>query len=137
MIKETVTYTNFDGDEVQSDLYFNMSKMEILTLGVQEISGRLQKMVQEKDILKILEYTKDIVHDAYGERSEDGKRFVKNAEILERFKSSPAYDEFLFSIVTDAEKQTKFIRALFPEEVIQAMSERIKAGLDKVNKETI
>lgn len=137
MIKETVTYTNFDGDEVQSDLYFNMSKMEILTLGVQEISGRLQKMVQEKDILKILEYTKTIVHDAYGERSEDGKRFVKNAEILERFKSSPAYDEFLFSIITDADKQTKFIRALFPEEVIKAMSDRIQAGIDKVNKETI
>lgn len=137
MIKETVKYENFDGEQVETDLYFHMSKMEILAVGVNNLAGSLDKIVKEKDIQKILEEVKKIVHGAYGERSEDGRRFIKNEEVLDRFKASPAYDEFIFTILTDHNKASRFINAIFPEEVLQSMNQRMADGLSKLNKSEV
>lgn len=137
MIKETVKYTNFNNEEVESDIYFNMSKMEILDLGVDNFAERLNRIAKERDARNVLEEVKYIVHAAYGEKSEDGKRFVKSEEILSKFKSSPAYDEFLFTLLTDVDKASAFINALFPEEVLDKMKARVEEGVKKVEKQSI
>lgn len=130
MLKQTVEYTNLEGDKVETDLYFNISKMELIEIGLDTFVERIKVMSQEKNALGILKELKEFVHAAYGEKSEDGKRFVKSAERLERFKSSPAYDEFLFGLATDVQKSVSFVNGLFPPEYL----EEIKSRIDSANK---
>lgn len=130
MLKQTVEYTNFEGVKVESDLYFNINKLELLEIGLDTFVERIKKMSQEKDALGILKELKEFVNTAYGEKSEDGKRFVKSTEMLERFKASPAYDEFLFGLATDVQKSVAFVNGLFPEEYLA----EIKARIDSANK---
>lgn len=140
MIKETVKYTNLNGQEAETDLYFNMGKMEILEIGIGNLGETLAKITKEKNNQQVLKYFKKIVHMAYGERSEDGKRFIKNEEVLDRFKSSPAYDEFLFGLLMDESRAVKFVNGLFPKEVIEEMHGQIageKSAETGVVKETL
>ena len=128
MLKQTVEFTNLDGEKVQTDLYFNVSKMELLEIGLDTFVDRIKRMSQEKNALGILKELKEFAHMAYGEKSEDGKRFVKSIESLERFKSSPAYDEFLFTLVTDVQKSVSFVNGLFPDEYIEEIKSRVEAA---------
>lgn len=130
MLKQTVEYTNFEGVKVETDLYFNINKLELLEIGLDTFVARIKRMSQEKDALGILKELKEFVNAAYGEKSEDGKRFVKSTEMLERFKASPAYDEFLFGLATDVQKSVAFVNGLFPEEYLA----EIKSRIDSANK---
>ena len=130
MLKQTVEYTNLEGVKVETDLYFNISKIELLEIGLDTFVERIKKMSQEQNALGILKELKEFVHTAYGEKSDDGKRFVKSIDMLERFKASPAYDEFLFGLATDVQKSVAFVNGLFPDEYL----EDIKARIDSANK---
>ena len=84
MIKKTVTYIDFNGNERTEDFYFNLTQVELaeMDLGITGVSGgllgMLQKIVAEKDQRQIVEYFKKIVLMAYGEKSVDGRRFTKS-----------------------------------------------------------
>lgn len=52
---------------------------------------------------------------AYGKRSEDGMKFVKNAQVLSDFKSSVVYDAFVEQMVGDQQEMIKFIQQLLAQ----------------------
>ena len=53
--------------------------MEMSTDG--GLSKMLEKIVAEKDIKRIVEIFKDLILKSYGEKSPDGRKFVKSKEI--------------------------------------------------------
>lgn len=133
MIKETVKYKDFNGNEVSTDLYFNLSKMEIVEIGVNEFAERLQTIINSSNGPEVLKEFKKFIADAYGIKSDDGKRFVKNDEVRANFIDSAAYDEFMFKLMTDAAFASKFVNNLIPKETM----EEIKAGIDKINADDV
>lgn len=52
---------------------------------------------------------------SYGKRSEDGMKFVKNAQVLSDFKSSVVYDAFVEQMVGNQEEMIKFIEQLLAQ----------------------
>lgn len=132
MIKETIKYTTFDGLDAESDLYFNISKVDLMHMSVDRLAEKLERMSKEKNVKEIFNQVEEILRMSYGERSEDGKYFKKGDEIFERFRSSAAYDEFVFTLISDSKRFTAFIQRLFPEEVLSAMAARLEAGAKEV-----
>ena len=52
MIKETITYTDYNGTERTEDFYFNMTKTELLRMEQDKsgsFSGVLEKFIKAKD----------------------------------------------------------------------------------------
>jgi hypothetical protein len=122
MLKKTISYTDFDGNERKEDFYFNLSKAEIMEMeyGVTGgLASMLEKIVQANDNVKIISVFKDIVCKAYGEKSVDGKRFIKNPELLESFTQSEAYSELFMELATDAGKASEFINSILPANMPQ------------------
>lgn len=120
MLKKTVTYTNYNGVEITEDFYFNLTKAELMEMEL-SVSGGLtetiKKIVAAQDGPAIIKIFKELVLAAYGEKSPDGKRFIKNEAIREAFEQSPAYSEIFMELATNDEAAAAFINGIAPADV--------------------
>ena len=81
MLKKTITYEDFNGDKVSEDFFFHLSKAELVELELSHkggLSEALKRIVESEDGKAIIAEFKNIILSSYGQRSDDGKRFVKN-----------------------------------------------------------
>lgn len=128
MIKHTSTYTDFNGVERTEDFYFNLSKNEILQweYGVENgLTTILDKIVKAKDGPQIIEYFKELILKAYGEKSDDGRRFIKSEEISTAFSQTPAFDELYIKLFTDSDFAADFVKGILPEDFGDDYSEAL------------
>lgn len=118
MIKQTVNYKDFNGVERTEDLYFNLSKKELIDMEFSKtsFSQKIKSIVDSNDNRKIFKLFEEIVEKAYGVKSPDGKYFTKNKEELYKFKSSAAYDVFFMQLLQDEKAAVAFVNGLLPKE---------------------
>ena len=122
MLKRTITYTDFNGDEVKEDFFFHLSKAELVELEVSHQGGlsvAMQKIIDSNDGKAVIAEFKHIVLMAYGQRSEDGKRFIKNQTLRDEFESSEAYSTLFFELVTDADAAATFMNGIIPTGLVE------------------
>ena len=118
MLKKTVTYTDYNGSERTEDFYFNLTKAEIMEMELTTVGGlsaMIEKIVAAKDGPTIIKTFKDLVLKAYGEKSADGRRFIKSPEIAEAFSQTEAYSQIFMELATDDEAAAKFVNGVIPE----------------------
>lgn len=115
MIKETIKYVDYNGEEREEDFYFNLSRAEIIKLNYSHEGGleeMISKIIKEKDVSKIYKLFTDILFMAYGEKSLDGKRFIKSEELSNAFIQTEAYSELVMKLIQDADYSAKFINGI-------------------------
>lgn len=117
MLKKSLKYTDFDGNERTEDFYFNLTKAEVTEMEMSTEGGltrMLEKIVAEKDSKRIIEAFKDLILRSYGEKSPDGKRFVKNQELRDAFSQTEAYSDLFMELATNAEAAAAFVAGIIP-----------------------
>ena len=126
MLKKTITYTDYNGVERTEDFYFNLSKAEVMEMDMSTAGGlaeRIQRIVSTQDAPAIIKIFKDLVLDAYGEKSLDGKRFLKVDENGNRlsvaFSQTEAYSQLFMELATDADAAAKFVNGIVPADMAQ------------------
>ena len=135
MIKKTVTYIDFNGNERTEDFYFNLTQFELaeLDLGVSGVGGGLlgllKQIVREKDQRRIVEYFKKIVLMSYGEKSVDGRRFTKSEEIRNGFAPTQAFSKIYMELAQDADAAAAFVNGIMPEEVVEEAKKMSKKDI--------
>lgn len=132
MLKRDIKYEDFNGVEVVEPFYFNLTRSEIVTLEVEETEGlraMLQKMIDSQDNKNIWAKFKEIILLAYGEKSEDGKRFVKNDEIRENFSQTAAFDALLTELISNEEAASVFIIGIMPKDLAAKVDQDKPVGL--------
>jgi len=132
LLKKTITYTNFNDEEVSEDFYFHLSKAEIVELEMSEeggLSEALKKIIDSKDGKEIIARFKEIILGSYGHRSDDGKYFVKNDTIRQEFESSEAYSVLFMELVTDAGKAAEFVNGIIPKGMAEEAAKVTRAQL--------
>lgn len=125
MLKKTIKYTDFSGEEVEEDCYFNLSKAELAEMELSQKGGMadyLKEIVASNDGKAIITTFKEILLKSYGKRSDDGRRFIKNQQIREEFESSEAYSTIFMELVTDAEAAAEFINGIVPVGMTEEMA---------------
>ena len=99
MLKQRVKYEGFDGEIVEEDLYFNLTRMDLIELNdryeSKDMAAYMDKIVKEKNIKELYKVLKDIVLMAYGTKSEDGKRFIKSQTVKDEFAESLAFSQLI------------------------------------------
>lgn len=131
MQKLTVQYQNFDGDLETEDLYFNLNIRELQEMEEWEIplTERIAKLTKTKNGTDAFNLMRDIIETAYGERSADGKRFVKNPEIRKNFTEGLAYDEVIMMFLEGSLDLGKFIEGLLPKKVFEMAKKNTKSDV--------
>lgn len=118
MIKWPITYTDYNGEERTEDFYFNLNKAEVMEMNLSANGAYgeyLQRIVDQRDGKSIAEEFKRLIVKSYGEKSDDGKRFVKNDDLAEAFTQTEAYSELYIQLATDPDAATKFIEGVLPK----------------------
>lgn len=123
MLKRTITYTDYNGVERTEDFMFNLNKSELTTMEMSHEGGlqqRLKTMIDKKDAPEIMKMFRSLLRAAYGEKSEDGRRFMKSEEISTAFEQTEAYNIIFMELCTDAKKAAEFVQAILPEDLREA-----------------
>jgi len=119
MLKKTIKYRDFDGNERDEDFYFNLSKAEVMVLEMGVAGGMaamLKGIIRSQDSKQIIEKFKEIILMSYGEKSPDGKRFIKSPELSKAFEETEAYSELFVELATNAEAAADFVNGIIPKE---------------------
>ena len=129
MLKKTIKYTDYNGKERVEDFYFNLSKAELTEMELSTTGGygeMLIKIAEADEHTKIVPIIKEIILKSYGEKSEDGKRFIKSKELSNAFSQTEAYSELFMEISTQAGASAAFVNGIIPNDVQQQVESQNK-----------
>ena len=126
MIKRTVTYEDYNGEKRTETFYFHFTEAEILDMEMSTEGGfaeRIQRIIDAKDQSALMKLIKKFVIDAYGVKSDDGKRFIKNDEVKAAFLECPAYSDIFMDMVTDDKLAAEFVNGVVPKNMKNRFAE--------------
>lgn len=138
MLKITETYVDFNGVERKEDFHFNLTQAELMDMElgldgsmIGSMSSVLKKIVAAKDTRSIMKIFKQLVSKAYGVKTEDGKRFVKNDEVRAAFEQHPAYSQIYMRLATNDKEASDFVLGILPKDISEKVQkEDLKAFMD-------
>ena len=125
MLKKTITYTDYFGLERTEDFYFHLTEAELMKMQLSSYGGlaeQLKAIIDAKDAPTIVKIFEDIILNAYGQKSEDGRRFMKSEEIKNSFKETEAYSKLFVELTTDADAAAKFVNGIIPADKQEALA---------------
>ena len=118
MLKKTITFTDYNGQERTEDFYFNLTKAECAEMELSQnggVSKMLTKIVAEQDQKKLIEIWKGLIIQAYGEKSNDGRRFMKSKEISDSFTQTEAFSILFMELVSNTNAATALVNGIIPQ----------------------
>lgn len=118
MIKKTITYEDFNGVEQTEDFWFHLSKLEVAELELlaeTSMEAKIKQIIESKDTREIYKMFKQIIVDAYGKKTPDGKRFIKDSDTKLELTTSPALDELIMEFIQNPDSAATFIRGIIPK----------------------
>lgn len=125
MLKKTITYTDYNGSERTEDKYFNLTKAEIMEMEMSTTGGlseMIQRIVAAQDAPAIIKIFKELILKAYGEKSPDGKGFIKidkdGHRLADDFAQTEAYSVLFMELATDADAATAFVNGIVPADAV-------------------
>lgn len=127
MLKKTITYKDFDGNERTEDHYFNLTQTELAEIalglpdGLSEIDAAesneqaAMKMINKLGGDGVFKFIKELMLKSYGIRV-DGRRFEKSDQISREFSQTLAFDAMFMELMTDDVAAANFVNAVIPAE---------------------
>lgn len=129
MFKKTITYRDFNDQEVKEEVYFNLTKAEIMEMQLEENGGfaeKIQRVIDAKDVPSIIKIFKELILKSYGVKSDDGKRFIKSDKLREEFSQTVVYSELFMEFATNADSASAFVNGIIPADQLKAIQQNTK-----------
>lgn len=111
MFKHTVEYKDFNGNDRKEELYFHLSLPEVTRLQAEigkDIETYVTELVNNQDMNQLLAFLEKMLLNAYGQKTSDGKTFMKSKEMRDAFEYSQAYAEIFEQVMTNPDLARKF-----------------------------
>ena len=143
MLKKTIKYTDYNGVERNEDFFFNLTKAEIMDMQMGTSGGMAEMIaaiVRSQNMPEIIRIFKDMILKAYGEKSADGKRFIKtdaNGQSLgKQFAETEAFSILYMELATDSKAAAAFVNGIIPSDM-EVSEEQQKATMKELFGEAI
>lgn len=118
MLKKTITYKDYNNQEVTEDFYFNLNQDEVIEMQMSHEDGlgeHLKAIVASGEGAKVYQEFKKIILMAYGVKSPDGRRFVKNEQVTQDFLATRACSDLIVQLITNPDQMAEFVQGIVPE----------------------
>ena len=135
MVVEKIKYTDFNGIERKEEFMFNLTEAEITEMELTTdggLSDSIKKIIAAQDTPQIIKVFKMLLLKSYGEKSADGRRFVKSDKLSEEFAQTNAYSQLFMKLATDDKAAVAFINGIIPDSM-QEKEAGNNPGLTPVN----
>lgn len=126
MYKKTVIYEDYKGNTRTEDFYFNLNKAELVELELSTKGGltvTMDRIIAAQDNPTLFKIFKDLVSKSYGVLSDDGRKFIKNQEVLDDFMQTEAYSIIFSELATNAEAAAEFFNNVIPQNLAKELAE--------------
>lgn len=117
MIKKTITYKDFNGNDRTEEFYFNLTKAEVTRMEMSTTGGMaemIQRVIAAQDAPSLIQIFEEMIQKSYGVKTPDGRGFTKRKEDLENFMATEAYSQLFMELVTDADSAAEFVNGIIP-----------------------
>ena len=126
MYQKTVTYEDYKGNTRTEDFYFNLNKAELVELELSTKGGltvMMDRIIAAQDNATLFKIFKDLVSKSYGVLSDDGRKFIKNQEVLDDFMQTEAYSIIFSELATNEEAAAEFFNNVIPQNLAKELAE--------------
>lgn len=135
MISKKIKYEDYNGETVEKTFHFHLNKSELTKFEYQEDGTRFSDILQtigddNVSVRQIIDIVEEIFQKSVGEKSEDGRRFVKNDEIRSELFDTEAYGELLSDLLSDPQGFAKFIQGMMPKDAQRQIEKNLPKGSD-------
>jgi hypothetical protein len=120
MLKKEITFEDFNGDKTTETLYFNLTKSEMIEMEAdyeEGLDATIKRIIKTNDRQGLIREFKKIILKSYGEKSEDGKRFMKSDAIRDAFTQTAAYDAMFMELATNDIAAAAFMKGILPKDM--------------------
>lgn len=124
MLKKTIKYTDFNGVQREEEFLFHLSKAELMEMELGTSGGlaeMIQQLINSNNTPEIMKIFKEIILKSYGEKSLDGKRFIKQGEdgkpLSIAFSETEAYSTLFMELIGSAEAAAAFVEGAIPADI--------------------
>ncbi len=118
MLVKEIEYVDYNGTTRKEKFHFNLTKAEAMEWNLSADGGLEQyinKITAEQDGKRLVEIFKELILKTYGEKSLDGKRFIKSKELRDAFEQTEAYSHLFVELASNAEAAAAFINGIAPK----------------------
>ena len=126
MVVKKIKYTDFNGVEREEEFMFNLTEAEITEMELTTdggLSDSIKKIISAQDTPQIIETFKMLLLKSYGEKSADGRRFIKSEELSKEFTQTNAYSQLFMELANDDKAAVAFINGIIPEGMRERVAE--------------
>ena len=126
MVVKKIKYTDFNGVEREEEFMFNLTEAEITEMELMTdggLSDSIKKIISAQNTPEIIKTFKMLLLKSYGEKSADGRRFIKSEELTEAFTQTNAYSQFFMELATDDKAAIAFINGIIPDSMRERVAE--------------
>lgn len=126
MVVKKIKYTDFNGVEREEEFMFNLTEAEITEMELTTdggLSESIKRIISAQNTPQIIETFKMLILKSYGEKSADGRRFIKSEELTEAFTQTNAYSQFFMELATDDKAAIAFINGIIPDSMRERVAE--------------
>lgn len=121
MYAKKIKFTDFNGNEREQTFYFNLTEAELTEMNLSKEGGLeayVTRIVNANDVPQLSELFKTLILKSYGEKSDDGMRFMKkNGALAAEFAETEAYSELYMELATNTDAASEFINGLIPKKL--------------------
>ena len=117
MIMKEITYNDYNGVKRTEKFYFNLTEAEVTELELSAEGGfveMINRIVAAQNGRQIIDTFKEVIRKSYGEKSPDGRRFIKNQEVRDAFVQTEAYSQLFMELATNAQAASDFVAGIIP-----------------------
>lgn len=136
MLAKTIKYTDYNGVDREEVFYFHLSKADVIkwitTNGNYTLDTVLEKMIRTENAKDLVSEFETLIMMAYGEKSLDGKRFIKSQEVKDAFRESEAYSVLFMDLISDAKKAAEFFNKIIPSDLAAEVSKLMNENPEKI-----
>lgn len=136
MYRKVFKYKDYDEREREEEAFFNLSKAEAMMWLTTETECTLDQVLVELtkkgNAKRIMEIFEDLILRSYGQKSMDGRRFIKSEELSKEFKQTEMYSELFMELATDDEKAAAFVNAILPKDLAEETEKIVAQNVDKL-----
>ena len=126
MLVKEIEFRDFNGNMRKEKHLFNLTQAEVMELELSTTGGlaeSIQRIVEAQNTPEIIREFKSLILKAYGEKSADGRRFIKSEELSREFSQTNAYSQLFVELATNDEAAAAFINGIVPEDMIEATNQ--------------
>lgn len=121
MYAKTIKYKDYEGNEREEEFLFNLNQSELVKWyamdGDYTVDKVIEHVAKKNNNKKTFDMFEELIRLSYGEKSLDGRRFVKNDEVFANFKDTEAYNILFMELISNPEAAVEFITSIIPKDI--------------------